>query len=424
MKIIKYPDSKIVKLNIRRPIIRGNVDNKIQHILLAVKRNGDKAVRKFTKLYDNVSISDFQVSSEEIKRSIKKCNKDLLKSINIAYKNIYKFHDNIIRQSKKIETMKGVNCWTKCIPIDSVGLYVPGGTAPLFSTLLMLGIPARIAGCKEVIVCTPPDNNGNVNPIILYCAQKVGITKIFKIGGAQAIGAMAYGTNTVPKVYKIFGPGNQFVTRAKQMVALKSIAIDLPAGPSELAILVDKTANPKFIAADLLSQAEHGIDSQVILIATDYNVIRETQKLLNKMSKNLPRSAIARLSLRNSKAFLVRSINEGIEIVNNYAPEHLIINCKNEKTISNQINNAGSVFIGKYTPESAGDYFTGTNHVLPTNGFAKMYSGVSVDSFMKKISFQSINKMSLKKIGNHIINLAEHEFLHAHANAVKVRLDI
>jgi len=347
---------------------------------------------------------------------------DLRAAIQQAYHNIFKFHQSQVEEVKKISTMDGVECWRKSIPIEKVGLYIPGGTSPLFSTVLMLGIPAKIAGCQEIVMCTPPDSQGKIHPAILYTAQVIGIDRIYKVGGAQAIAAMAYGTATVPAVQKIFGPGNQYVTAAKQLISQEGIAIDIPAGPSEVAVVADHTAEAEFVAADLLSQAEHGRDSQVLLITTEEKLIKDVQEVVQNQLAQLPRSEIARDALDHSKLILVQNIDEAIELVNNYASEHLILMLENAEKVIDKVINAGSVFIGKYTPESAGDYASGTNHTLPTNGYAAAYSGVSLDSFIKKITFQQISAKGLQKIGPVIETMAQAEKLQAHKMAVSVRL--
>ena len=349
-------------------------------------------------------------------------SEELKAAIQQAKKNIETFHTGQIQKTEIIETMPGVECWRKGVGIDKVGLYIPGGTAPLFSTVLMLAIPAHLAGCKEIILCTPCNKEGKVHEAVLYAAKECGINKIFKLGGAQAIAAMAFGTQTIPAVYKIFGPGNQYVTAAKQLVQMQGLAIDMPAGPSEVCVLADETANPVFVAADLLSQAEHGIDSQVLLVSTSEGFVQQTQKEIKDQLNNLPRKEIAAKALSNSRAIVVSNLIDGIELVNQYAAEHLIICCQLADSVAEQITNGGSVFIGNYSPESAGDYASGTNHTLPTNAFARAYSGVSVDSFLKKITFQKLTQEGLKNISNTVIEMAEAEGLRAHANAVKVRM--
>ena len=347
---------------------------------------------------------------------------ELKAAIHLALNNITTFHSAQKFETKKVSTLPGVTCWQKAVAIEKVGLYIPGGTAPLFSTVLMLAAPAKIAGCKEIVLCTPPNREGKIHPAILFAAKAAGVSKVFKAGGVQAIGAMAYGTSSIPKVYKIFGPGNQYVTAAKQQVSLRDVAIDMPAGPSEVAVLADSSANPVFVAADLLSQAEHGTDSQAILITTSENLIREVEKEVEKQLNQLPRKNIAEKSLENSKLILVRDMDEAIEMTNNYAPEHLIIETSDYNEIASRIVNAGSVFLGSYSPESAGDYASGTNHTLPTNGYAKAYSGVSLDSFIRKITFQEITSEGIQTIGPAIEVMAANEYLDAHKNAVSVRL--
>lgn len=424
MKTIKYPLKSDWDSLIKRPMLDTTVlEGVVNNILNDVKLNGDQAIKKFTKQFDKVELNNIQVDNAEIVEAEKNVSDKLKQAIQLAKLNIEKFHTSQKEDIKIIETISGVQCWRKSVAIQKVGLYIPGGSAPLFSTILMLGIPAKIAGCDEIILCTPPDKNGKINDAILYTAKLVGITKIFKIGGAQAIGAMAYGTESIPKTYKIFGPGNQFVTCAKQLVNKSGVAIDMPAGPSELAILVDETCIPEYVAADLLSQAEHGEDSQVILVSTNYSVIEKINDELKMQKQLLPRKNIINKALENSKVILVKSIDEGVELLNEYAPEHLIIVCKNENIVAEKIKNAGSVFIGNYSCESAGDYASGTNHTLPTNGYAKSYSGVSLDSFYKKITFQKINEQGIKNIGNAIELMAEAEGLEAHKNAVTVRLN-
>ena len=392
-------------------------------ILKNVKANGDKAVLEYAAKFDHVELDSLAVTPEEMKEAEAQVPIELKVAILLAQRNIYTFHKKQKFEGKKVETMEGVTCWQKAVGIEKVGLYVPGGTAPLFSTVLMLAVPAKIAGCKEIVLCTPPNKEGKVNPAILYAAQVAGVSKIFKAGGVQAIGAMAYGTESVPKVYKIFGPGNQYVMAAKQMVAMHDVAIDMPAGPSEVEVIADETANPKFVAADLLSQAEHGLDSQVVLVTTSEKLLEEVEYEVQHQLARLPRWQIAEKSLANSKLILVKDMEEAIEITNEYAPEHLIIETKDYMELAEKVVNAGSVFLGSYTPESAGDYASGTNHTLPTNGYAKAYSGVSLDSFIRKITFQEINREGIQNIGPAIEVMAAHEQLDAHKNAVTVRLN-
>ncbi len=424
MKTINYPlKSSWTKL-LKRPAIDTNsLEKDVATIIAGVKQNGDRSIKTYTFQFDKVEIGTTLVSKKEIEEAGNLCTLELKKAIQLAKKNIEKFHASQKEKVKIIETTKGVSCWRRSVGIEKVGLYIPGGSAPLFSTILMLGVPANLAGCKEVILCSPPNKNGKLDPAILYTAKLVGVTKIFKIGGIQAIAAMAYGTDTVPQVYKIFGPGNQYVTCAKQLVNKNGIAIDMPAGPSELAILADGSCMPTFVAADLLSQAEHGEDSQVILVSDNKKTIKEVLKELKKQLAVLPRKSIAKKTLENSKAILVKSKSEAIELINQYAPEHLIITCKNEDKIAMKIINAGSVFIGNYSCETAGDYASGTNHTLPTNGHAKAYSGISLDSFVKKITYQKISKKGINNIGPAIELMAEAEGLQGHKNAVTLRLN-
>ncbi len=395
----------------------------VSNILNRVQNSGDKALFEFNLKFDGADITKLEVSQREIESAIAQVEDPLKEAIKTAASNIETFHEAQKRDALEVETMPGVTCWRKSVPIEKVGIYIPGGTAPLFSTVLMLAIPASIAGSKEIILCTPPQKDGSVNPVILYTANLVGVTRIFKTGGAQAIAAMAYGTETIPKTYKIFGPGNQYVTEAKQQVALEGTAIDMPAGPSEVAIIADQSSDADFIAADLLSQAEHGVDSQVILLCTDEAKVAEVQQQIEKQVADLPRKDMAIESLKNSKAFITDSISTSVEMSNCYAPEHLIICTEGAEGVATKIVNAGSVFIGAYTPESAGDYASGTNHTLPTNGAARAYSGVSLDSFMKQITYQRITEEGLKKLGPVVEKMAEAELLLAHKKAVSVRLD-
>ncbi len=411
-------------LGVSRPVFdASSLEKKVKKILDAVKAKGDKAIRKYTKEFDGVKLKKLEVSSKEIKTAEKLLSQELKDAILLAKNNIEKFHTPQLQEPVIIETMPGVQCWRKSIAIEKVGLYIPGGTAPLFSTILMLGIPARIAGCKEIILCTPPSKDGTVHPAILFAASLVGVTKIFKCGGVQAIAAMTYGTETIPLVYKIFGPGNQYVTAAKQLVQNDGVAIDMPAGPSEVAVYADANANVRFIAADLLSQAEHGADSQVILVSTDKNVLQQTEKEVTKQLAELPRKELAAKALSNSKLILVRDETEAMQLLNEYAAEHLILNCNNAAALAEQVVNAGSVFIGAYSPESVGDYASGTNHTLPTNGYAKAYSGVSVDSFVKKVTFQKLSKEGLLNIASAVKTMAAAEGLEAHRKAVEVRVN-
>ncbi len=423
MRLIKYPDRTAWKELLKRPALdNSSLETTVQNVLQDVKQNGDTAIKKYTLQFDKATLAQFEVSKEESASAANLVSKELKKAIKQAAENIRKFHKAQEQPVKTIITSPGVKCWRRSVAIEKVGLYIPGGSAPLFSTILMLGIPAKIAGCKEIILCTPPAANGTVNPAILFAAQFVGIKKIFKVGGVQAIGAMAYGTETIPQVYKIFGPGNQYVTCAKQLINKEGIAIDMPAGPSEVCVWSDKTCVPSFVAADLLSQAEHGADSQVILISSDEKVIEKVQAEIELQVEKLPRKDIALKALENSKAILVRNDKEATEMINEYAPEHLIISCKSDEKLASKIVNAGSIFLGNYSPESAGDYASGTNHTLPTNGFAKAYSGVSLDSFVKKITFQKLSKQGIKNIGKTIELMAEAEGLDAHKNAVTLRI--
>lgn len=423
MKVIKYPQkSEWSKILARPAFDTSSLNATVSSILAEIKSGGDKAVISYEEKFDKVQLSSLSVSEKEIEDSEKLLSEELKSAIRTAKDNIEKFHTAQKFEPKKIETTAGVVCWQKAVGIEKVGLYVPGGTAPLFSTVLMLAVPAKIAGCREIVLCSPPDKDGNVHPAILYAAKVAGVNKIFKIGGIQAIGAMAYGTESVPKVYKIFGPGNQYVVAAKQLVSLKEVAIDMPAGPSEVQVIADETANPAFIASDLLSQAEHGVDSQVILTTTNENIIQSVVTEIEKQLAELPRKEIAEKALQHSIAILLNGEEELIELTNEYAPEHLIIETKNYIDFVDKIINAGSVFLGHYTPESAGDYASGTNHTLPTNGHAKAYSGVNLDSFVKKITFQEISKEGIKNLGSTIEIMAENELLFAHKNAVTLRL--
>lgn len=424
MKLYHYPSPLQWPEIIKRPA--ANVSalyTTIAPIMEAVRSGGDAAVQKYTADFDQVHLESLQVTDEEMAYAIEATPQVLKEAIMLAAKNISSFHTAQIKEELNVETMPGVVCRYKSIPLEKVGLYIPGGTAPLFSTILMLALPAKIAGCKEVILCTPPSRDGHINAAILYAAHFCGIHKIYKVGGAQAIAALCFGTETIPAVHKIFGPGNAYVTAAKQLAQQYGIAIDMPAGPSEVCVLADDTANAKFVAADLLSQAEHGKDSQVVLITTHEKLLHEVQKEIKIQMAILPRADIIEQALIHSKAVLVESMQQGIDIANAYAAEHLIICCENEEAIAAQIHDAGSIFLGNYSPESAGDYASGTNHTLPTNGYARMYSGVNLDSFMKKISIQKISKSGLSALGNAIITMAEAEGLAAHAAAVKIRLE-
>ena len=424
MKKILYPHKSDWAELLKRPTQDvSTLFENVSTILQNVKANGDKAVLEYAEKFDRVKLESLAVTPEEIKEAEAQVPIELKVAILLAQRNIYTFHKKQKFEGKKVETMEGVTCWQKAVGIEKVGLYVPGGTAPLFSTVLMLAVPAKIAGCKEIVLCTPPNKEGKVNPAILYAAQVAGVSKIFKAGGVQAIGAMAYGTESVPKVYKIFGPGNQYVMAAKQMVAMHDVAIDMPAGPSEVEVIADETANPKFVAADLLSQAEHGVDSQVVLVTTSEKLLEEVEYEVQHQLSRLPRWQIAEQSLANSKLILVKDMEEAISLTNEYAPEHLIIETKDYMELAEKVVNAGSVFLGSFTPESAGDYASGTNHTLPTNGYAKAYSGVSLDSFIHKITFQEISREGIQNIGPAIEVMASHEQLDAHKNAVSVRLN-
>lgn len=423
MKIIKYPKSETFEeLSIRPELERGQLEVTVVTILEMVKSEGDKALKRYSRQFDQVEIEDFLVSEVEFQDAINSISEALKNSVKVAQKNIEKFHSAQIQPHQIVETTPGVKCWRKRTSIEKVGLYIPGGSAPLFSTLLMLGIPARLAGCEEIIVCTPPTPDGTVNKTILYVAHELGIEKVYKTGGAQAIAAMTFGTETIPKVYKIFGPGNQYVTVAKQLAQMEGVAIDMPAGPSEVAIVADKSANPSFIAADLLSQAEHGPDSQVLMVTTEESLIDQVQYELEDQIRALDRRELAEKSLSNSKLILVEDIKVAMNLINTYAPEHLILQVRDPQSLSRMVKNAGSVFLGDYTPESAGDYASGTNHTLPTNQYARMYGGVSLESFQKSITFQEISKKGLMQLGPAIQLMAETEKLTAHSKSVKVRL--
>ena len=423
MKTILLPEKGTWdELCIRPQIEREDLDSLVRGIINSVKSEGDNAINSFSEKFDGVAPVNLKVLPHEIQISDKNIPKDLKEAIRKAKENIESFHSAQLTTDPVIETSGGVRCWRKSVAIEKVGLYIPGGSAPLFSTLLMLGIPAKLAGCNEIIVCTPPGKHGKINPLILYVAYLIGITEIYKAGGAQAIAAMAYGSESVPKVYKIFGPGNQYVTKAKELVQQDGIAIDMPAGPSEVLIIADKSADPGFVAADLLSQAEHGPDSQVLMLTNDRELVEKVKSEVYKQLEMLPRKDIAIRALENSKLILLPSLNDCIDFSNLYAPEHLILNISDATSFAERIINAGSVFIGNYSCESAGDYASGTNHTLPTNGYAKSYSGVSVESFLKKISFQEINAAGIKDLGPTIEIMAEAESLTGHKNAVSIRL--
>lgn len=424
MIIDRYPKEEIWKEILQRPALNvsGLYDN-VQAILDRVREDGDKALFEYEKMFDKIELQTLAVSEKELAEAAQSVSEELKTAIQTAAKNIEKFHSAQKQEFKKIETTPGVTCWQKAAPITSVGLYIPGGSAPLFSTVLMLAIPARIAGCSEIVLCTPPDKNGNINPAILYAAQVAGVNRFFKLGGSQAIAAMAYGTESVPKVSKIFGPGNPYVTAAKQIVSLKDVAIDMPAGPSEVEVIADANANPAYIAADLLSQAEHGMDSQSILLTTSAELIEKIEKEVEIQLNKLPRKEITAKSLEHSHLILLKDDSEIIRMTNLYAPEHLIIQTDNYLELAEQIVNAGSVFLGAYSPESAGDYASGTNHTLPTSGYAKAYSGVNLDSFLRKITFQELTKDGLNNLGPTIEIMAAGESLDAHKNAVNIRIN-
>ncbi len=423
MQIIKYPQRSDWKTILKRPTIdTSSLNDTVATVLTNIRERGDQAIFEYEAKFDKVELSVLAVSEDEIVNSVNQVSEELKAAIKEAKQNIEIFHRSQIFETKQIETTKGVTCWQKAVAIEKVGLYIPGGSAPLFSTVLMLALPAKIAGCKEIVLCTPPNKEGNINPAILYAAKEAGVHKIFKIGGIQAIGAMAYGTESVPKVYKVFGPGNQYVMAAKQLVSLKDVSIDMPAGPSEVQVIADDTANPAFVAADLLSQAEHGADSQVVLVTTSEQLLTKVQEEVERQVAELPRSQIARKALDNSKLILLQDETEIVDMTNEYAPEHLIIETENYMHIADKVINAGSVFLGHYTPESAGDYASGTNHTLPTNGYATAYSGVNLDSFIKKITFQEITKDGILNLGKTIEVMAENEELFAHKNAVTLRL--
>ncbi len=423
MQTFINPSKDIWNEIIQRPQIdNAELKSVVLEILVDVKQNGDNAIKKYSLQFDGVKLSELRVTDQEIESALGAVDNKLKKAIQKAKDNIEKFHLSQKEEIKLIETTSGVMCWRKSVAINSVGLYIPGGTAPLFSTLLMLGIPALMAGCKEIIVCTPADKYGKINPAILYVAHLLGLKNIYKIGGVQAIAAMAYGTETISAVYKIFGPGNQYVTTAKQIISSHGIAIDMPAGPSEIAIYADTTCNPSFVASDLLSQAEHGKDSQVLLIAIDQKILDSVKMEIDLQSQSLSRKKIIENSLINARFVIMENIEQAFDLLNEYAPEHLIIASDNAEFLAENVANAGSVFLGHYTPESAGDYASGTNHTLPTNGYAKAYSGVSLDSFVKKITFQKISKQGIVNIGKAIETMAHAEGLDAHKNAVSIRL--
>lgn len=424
MKTIKYPNKKDWQDILKRPTQTvDDIEDTVKQIFDEVVNKGDFSISKYTELFDGVKLKKLKVTSTEMASAEKEIPSELKKAIQLAKSNIETFHKAQKTDRISVKTTNGVKCWQEKRPIQKVGLYIPGGTAPLFSTILMLTVPAKIAGCKEIVLCSPPNKQGEIHPAILYTAQLCGIDKVFKVGGIQAIAGLTFGSESIPKVYKIFGPGNQFVTVAKQLATKYNVAIDMPAGPSELLVVADDSAVPSFVASDLLSQAEHGKDSQVILVSTSENLIAEVASEIDNQLKELPRKEIAEVAIANSKSILVKDDTEALELINLYGPEHFIVCTKNNDFYVDNIENAGSVFIGNYTPESAGDYASGTNHTLPTNGYAKQYSGVNLDSFMKSMTFQEISKDGIQNIGNAIEIMAEAEGLQAHKNAVTLRLN-
>ncbi|MBO7047151.1 MAG: histidinol dehydrogenase [Prevotella sp.] len=423
MNIIRYPERSEWSKIVERPHLDvSQLNQTVASVLADVRQRGDEAVKGYELKFDHVDLPSLEVTKAEIKEAETLVSEELKDAIRLAHSNIKTFHKSQRFRTKKVETQPGVVCWQKSVAIEKVGLYIPGGTAPLFSTVLMLATPAKIAGCKEIVLCTPPNREGKVNPAILMAAKIAGVSKIFKAGGVQAIGAMAYGTESVPKVYKIFGPGNQYVMAAKQQVSLHDVAIDMPAGPSEVCVIADETANAEFVAADLLSQAEHGIDSQVFLITTSHKVIDDVQQEVSRQLDLLPRKEIAQKTLENSQLVLVSSIREAIDLSNAYAPEHLIIQTEDYEQVASKVVNAGSVFLGKYACESAGDYASGTNHTLPTHGYATTYSGVNLDSYCRKITFQHLTEEGIRQIGPAVELMAAAEQLDAHKNAMSVRI--
>ncbi len=423
IKILINPEEAELEKALERPVRKlKSIKKIVKPVLKSVKKKGDRALFRYSYEYDHVQLDSLIVSAEELEAAEKMVENSLKKAINLARENIERFHRAQPAPTVEIETTPGVLCKRKSVAIEKVGLYIPGGTAPLFSTVLMLAIPARIAGCREIVLCTPPNRNGKIHPAILYCAKITGVSKVVKIGGAQAIAALAYGTESVPRVYKIFGPGNQFVTAAKQLVAEQGVAIDLPAGPSEVAVFADETAIPEFVALDLLSQAEHGADSQVLLVTTKKKIAQKVIEKADKYLEQLPRREMAQKSWSNSTAVVVEDEKKAVDIINNYAPEHLILSVKNANEVAEKIINAGSVFLGNYSPESAGDYASGTNHTLPTNRAALAFSGVSVDSFVKKITYQTLSEQGIRNLGPAVEKMATAEGLTAHKLAVSVRL--
>jgi histidinol dehydrogenase len=424
MKIYSNPSQETWAELSKRPQLELEfLDSSVRNVLNRVKKSGDDALRELTLQYDKVSIQELRVTEAELAEAEKSLPASLKQAITTAAANIEKFHAAQKRDVMTVETLPGVTCWRKGVAIDKVGIYIPGGSAPLFSTVLMLGVPAKLAGCKEVVLCSPPDKSGKINAAILFAAKLVGVTRIFKAGGAQAIAAMAFGTQSIPKVHKIFGPGNQYVTKAKQLVMEEGLAIDMPAGPSEVLVMADETADASFIAADLLSQAEHGEDSQVMLVLNNDSMVAAIQNEISKQLEQLPRKAIAEKSLANSRVIIINDQATALDFINEYAPEHLIINTKNADAVAASVSNAGSVFIGNYSPEAIGDYASGTNHTLPTNGFAKAFAGVSLESFMKYITFQKLTEEGIKKLGPVVEEMAEAEQLAGHKRAVTIRLE-
>lgn len=424
MKVIKYPAKEEWSEIVKRPHLDvSQLNATVQGVLDDVKNHGDEAVKRYEEKFDHAHLDSLAVTEAEIEEAEKMVSQKLKDALHLAHHNIAEFHHSQKFDGVKVETCPGVTCWQKSVAIEKVGLYIPGGTAPLFSTVLMLATPAKIAGCKEIVLCTPPNKEGKVNPAILMAAKIAGVSKIFKAGGVQAIGAMAYGTESVPKVYKIFGPGNQFVMAAKQQVSLHDVAIDMPAGPSEVCLIADETANPVFAAADLLSQAEHGFDSQVFFITTSEKVLDDVKNEVEVQLERLPRKEMAQTSLDNSKLILVETEEEAIDLCNTYAPEHLIIATADYEQLAEKVVNAGSVFLGNYACESAGDYASGTNHTLPTHGYALAYNGVNLDSYNRKITFQHLTEEGIRNIGNAVVTMAENEQLEAHANAMRLRVN-
>ena len=424
MKIIRYPQKEEWNSIVERPHLDvSQLNATVESVLKDVRENGDKAVMAYEEKFDHAQLSSLAVTEAEIEEALTLVSEELMESLQIAHHNISKFHESQKFEGIKVETCKGVTCWQKSVPIEKVGLYIPGGTAPLFSTVLMLATPAKIAGCREIVLCTPPNREGKVNPAILAAARIAGVSRIFKAGGVQAIGAMAYGTESVPKVFKIFGPGNQYVMAAKQQVSLHDVAIDMPAGPSEVCVIADETSHADFVAADLLSQAEHGIDSQVFLITTSEKMLNDVQEEILRQVELLPRKEMAMKSLDNSKLVLVHDKQEAMELCNIYAPEHLVISTDDYEELAEQVINAGSVFLGHYACESAGDYASGTNHTLPTHGYAVAYNGVNLDSYCRKVTFQHLTEEGIHSIGRAVEVMAENEQLEAHRNAMSVRIN-